>query len=317
MVKPDIFFRVFKIHPHTRRESAMEAPASVHERHFYARNRAFGRLAIRIFEPSVMDAAHWHGHVEINLLRGATMIYEMDGSAVGIPENRLIVFWAGIPHQLTEITPTGAEPPTLCNLYVPLDQFLTLPHVAPLQVALLGGGMAALPASLHHPDQMERWFADYRSGDSERLGAMRMELNALLRRGLIEGLHWLRAPLNERSDARSLGAAHVRHVVAMVRHILENLTGPMTNSDVTAVTGLHETYALAIFSRTMRMPMKRFIIRMRLIRARALLVESPLAISAVAEMSGFTSLSQFYAHFRAGYGVSPHALRTRTALRAD
>jgi len=63
--------------------------------------------------------------------------------------------------------------------------------------------------------------------------------------------------------------------------------------------------------------MKRFIIRMRLIRARALLVESPLAISAVAEMSGFTSLSQFYAHFRAGYGVSPHALRTRTALRAD
>ncbi len=215
-----------------------------------------------------------------------------------------------------EIVPTGTGPATLCNLYVPLDQFLTLPHLAQLQVALLGGGVAALPGSLQHPDQMERWFEDYRSGDTERLGAMRMELNALLRRGLIEGPAWLRPPLNDRSDARSLGAVHVRHVVAMVRHILENLTAPMANADVTAVTGLHENYALAVFSRTMRMPMKRFIIRMRLIRARALLVESPLAISAVAEMSGFASISQFYAHFRAAYGVSPHALRTRTALSA-
>ena len=266
---------------------------------------------MRIFEPAVMDAAHWHGHVEINLLRGGRMTYEVDGAPVAIPEGRLIVFWAGIPHRLTALASDGPEPPTLCNLYVPLDQFLTLPHLAPLQVALLGGGLAALPEALHHPDQMERWFADYRSGDTERLGTMRMELNALLRRGLIEGPHWLRPPLNERSDDRSLGAVHVRHVVAMVRHILENLTDPMTNADVTAVTGLHENYALAIFSRTMRMPMKRFIIRMRLIRARALLVESPLAISSVAEMSGFASLSQFYKHFRQAYDVAPHALRTR------
>jgi len=79
----------------------------------------------------------------------------------------------------------------------------------------------------------------------------------------------------------------------MVRHILENLTDPMTNADVTVVTGLHENYASAMFSRTMRMPMERFIIRTRLIRARALLVESPLAISSVAEMFGFASLSQF------------------------
>ena len=125
----------------------MEAEASVHERHFSARSRAFGRLAMRIFEPAVMDAAHWHGHVEINLLRGARMTYELDGTAVEIPEGRLS------------------------------------------------------------------------------------------------------PPLNERSDDRGLGAAHVRHVVAMVRHVLENLTGPMTNSEVTAVTGLHENYALSIFSR--------------------------------------------------------------------
>ena len=46
-----------------------------------------------------------------------------------------------------------------------------------------------------------------------------------------------------------------------------------------------------------------------LMRARALLVESSTAISAVAEQSGFSSITQFYAQFRAGYGISPAALR--------
>jgi len=318
MVKADIFVRFVDIPSFAPRESAINGPKpplqkrNFHtDRNFYSRNRAFGRLAMRILQPAVMETAHWHGHVEINLLRRGRMTYEMDGAPVAIPEGRLIVFWAGIPHRLTALAPNGRESPELCNLYMPLDQFLTLPHLAPLQVALLGGGLAALPDALHHPDQMERWFTDYRSGGTERLGAMRMEINALLRRGLIDGPEWLHAPLNDRSDDRSLGAGHVRHVVAMGRHIIENLTDPMTNADVTAVTGLNENYALAMFSRTMRMPMERFIIRMRLIRARALLVESPFAISSVAEMSSFASLSQFYKHFRQAYDIAPHAPRTR------
>jgi len=99
--------------------------------------------------------------------------------------------------------------------------------------------------------------------------------------------------------------------VAMVRFILENLSRPITNADVAAVTGLHENYAMSLFSRTMRLPMKKFAIRMRLLRARALLMESSAAITQVAEDSGFQSISQFYAHFKTAYGMSPHAMRAR------
>ncbi len=95
----------------------------------------------------------------------------------------------------------------------------------------------------------------------------------------------------------------------MVRFVLENLDKPLLNAQVTQVTGLHENYALTLFSRTMQVPLKMFINRMRLMRARALLVESSIAVSEVAEQCGFSSLTQFYAQFRAGYGMPPAALR--------
>jgi AraC family transcriptional regulator, melibiose operon regulatory protein len=96
-----------------------------------------------------------------------------------------------------------------------------------------------------------------------------------------------------------------------VRFIMENLAEPLTNARVADVTGLHENYALALFTRTMRLPMKKFIIRMRLLRARALLLESGTAIGQVAAQSGFASTSQFYDHFGKAYGMAPHQMRAR------
>jgi transcriptional regulator GlxA family with amidase domain len=48
---------------------------------------------------------------------------------------------------------------------------------------------------------------------------------------------------------------------------------------------------------------------MRLIRARSLLFEGNLSIANVAFQSGFASQSQFYAHFRSAYGITPREMR--------
>ena len=282
-----------------------------HERHFYTLSRAIGRFGMRLFEPALMAAPHWHGHVEINWLTGADMVYDVDGDRVFIPGERLVIFWAGLPPQLVEIRPQGAGVPRLANIYLPLDAFLYMPHIARLQVALLGGAIVALPPELGDGAVIERWYADYRTNEFERREVMKMELNAILRRALLDGIGYLRQPLADPGDGRILSSANIRHVVEMVRHILENLAEPMSNGDVAAVTGLHQNYAMSLFSRTMRMPMKRFIIRMRLLRARALLMESTLAIGTVVEASGFTSTSQFYEQFKAAYGMSPHQMRAR------
>ncbi len=280
------------------------------DRHFYSTKRAFGRFAMRIFEPVVMAQPHWHGHIEANLAIGFEMEYQVDGQILIVPANQLVIFWAGIPHQLTKITRVSdVEKLRLCNIYIPLDTFLMMHHIAPLQMSLLAGGMVSLPQSLCDLGLVTRWYGDYRSGDFERAEVVKMELNALLRRGLLEDLHYLRPAGGQAYADRAISSAHIRHVIAMVRHVLENLEKPLRNADITAVTGLHENYALSIFTQVMRAPLKQFLIRMRLMRARALLVESSMAIGSIAEASGFSSLSQFYAQFKAGYGMPPAEMR--------
>ncbi|MBA4324243.1 MAG: hypothetical protein C0426_04090 [Rhodobacter sp.] len=285
------------------------SPVPNHDRHFYSQQRAFGRFGIRIFEPVLMAQPHWHGHIEANFSANFRMTYDIDGTRLTIPENRLILFWAGVPHQLTAIERLGDEPIRLANIYLPLDSFLQMRHIMALQAAMIGRGMVVLPQSLCDATLIQRWYLDYRSGDFERAEIVKMELNALFRRAVVTGLDFLRPPQHDIGTDRNLSSAHIRHVIAMVRFVLENLDKPLLNAQVTQVTGLHENYALALFSRTMHVPLKMFINRMRLMRARALLVESSIAVWDVAEQCGFSSLTQFYAQFRTNYGMPPAALR--------
>ena len=264
---------------------------------------------MRLFEPQVMPNPHWHGHIEANSLHAATMIYDMNGDMIQVPEGRLCLFWAALPHRLVSVQPTGSAPPRLCNLYLPVDSFLFMPHIARLQVMLLSGALAVLPPEIIDLAQIERWYRDYRTGDFERTDIVRAELNTALRRALLGDVDLLRAPVAAIASGREISSAHTRHVVEMVRHIMDNLARPMTNADVARVTGLHQNYALSMFSRVMRTPLKQFVIRMRLMRARALLTESAMPITSVVEATGFSSVSQFYQQFKRAYGLAPQALR--------
>ena len=258
-----------------------------------------------------MEAAHWHGHIEVNLCRGADMLYDFNGRKVRVPADRSVCFWAGVPHQLLEVNATGTGSPLLSNIYLPVDSFLLMPFIGRLQVALLSGAIVAIPAELCGAATVDRWYADYRSGSFERVEVVKMELNAMFRRLLLEPLSYLIAPEVDLESERSLSSTHIRHAIEMVRFILENLDKPLKNAEIAAVTSLHENYAIALFSRIMRIPPRQFMVRMRLMRARALLVESSMAIPSVAEASGFSSISQFYHRFREAYGVTPREMRDR------
>ena len=111
------------------------------------------------------------------------------------------------------------------------------------------------------------------------------------------------------SDAGRSSVSQVKYVVAMLRHIIENLNEPLTASDVAEVVGLHPNYALNLFSKIMQVPLRKFIVRMRLVRARALLFETELPIASVAFAAGFSSTSQFYEQFKTAYGVTPLHMR--------
>ena len=90
---------------------------------------------------------------------------------------------------------------------------------------------------------------------------------------------------------------------------MEHLSEPLDAAAIAEVVGLHPNYALNLFSRVMHVSIHRFVLRMRLIRARELLFTSSLPVETIAYDSGFRSVSQFYLQFRRAYGLPPHRLR--------
>ncbi len=281
------------------------------DRQFYAKSSAFGRFGMRWFRPVVMSTPHMHGHIEMNWLSAGHMDYLFDGRPVHVESGRLSAFWAGIPHQTTHIDYGPDDDGQQCNIYLPLDLFLHIPHIEHLHEEMMGGAVLGFRADAVGVGTLHRWYGDYRSGDPERQDILRTEISTMLRRAMLIGWDTLMPAWIEPTAANPRQAPPVRYVVAMVSYILENLAEPLSVEDVAKVVGLHPNYALSLFTSVMRVPIRKFVIRMRLVRARALLFESNLSIANVAFQSGFNSLSQFYSHFKRAYGVTPMEMRRR------
>lgn len=292
-----------------RHREGAPRPVPRPDRKFYADTAAFGRFGVRWFDPQLMPAEHSHGHIELNWLTAGSMDYIFDGRLVTVPAERLVMFWAGIPHQTVQLDRGAARDSRQCNVYLPLDSFLHMPHLGKLTETMMGGGVI-----MHMPDAIEqntlkRWYQDYRSGNPERADILKAEISTMLRRTALVGWDEILPPWIEAIGASTRAASPLRYVVAMVRHIIEHLEEPLSAEDVAKVVGLHPNYALNLFTDVMRVSVRKFVVRMRLIRARTLLFEGNLSIANVAFQSGFTSLSQFYEHFRAAYGITPREMR--------
>jgi AraC-like DNA-binding protein len=280
------------------------------DRSFYASGKAFGRFGMRAFRPQVMPEAHSHGHIEFNWLTNGQMDYVLDGHPFVVGANRLVAFWAGIPHQTVGVR--EADEARQINIYLPMDAFLQMPQLGRLTETLMGGGVIELTPECAGLDMLERWHGDYRSGNVVRTDLVRAEIGTMFRRAALSGWETLLPAWLEKAGARSRTAAPTRHVVRMVRHIVENIADPLTAEDIADVVGLHPNYAADLFAKVMHISIQKFVVRMRLIRARSLLFDGSLSVANVALEAGFGSQTQFHEHFRKAYGVTPSQMRKET-----
>lgn len=284
-------------------------PVPPPDRRFYAANKAFGRLGIRWFPPQLMTAPHTHGHIEINWLTAGSMDYDFDGRPVSIAQRSVIVFWAGISHQTVGLDRGPAGDARQCNVYLPLDVFLQMPKLGRLRETLMAGAVIQLDPAVLGEDTLQRWYQDYRSGDPERVEILKAEVNAVFRRATLLGWTELLPPWDEMGEPHRASASQVRYVIAMLRYIIENLDQPLSALEVAKVVNLHPNYALNLFSAVMQVPLRQFVIRMRLVRARSLLFETDLPINSIGFAAGFSSTAQFYEQFKRAYGVTPLRMR--------
>ena len=281
------------------------------DRNFYSSGKAFGRFGIRSFAPQLMARPHSHGHIEFNWLTNGSMDYQFDGGPVTISAGRLVAFWAGIPHQTVGLSSAALRGRQL-NIYLPMDTFLEMPQLGRLTETLMGGGVIQLSPDCIGLETLERWHQDYRSGNALRSDIARSEIGTMFRRAAITGWDTLLPAWVEACGTRTRTGSPVRYVVRMVRHIVENITDPLSAESIAEVVGLHPNYATNLFSKVMHISVQKFVVRMRLIRARSLLFAGNLSVANVAFQSGFSSQTQFYEHFRKAYGMTPSQLRRHT-----
>ncbi len=94
----------------------------------------------------------------------------------------------------------------------------------------------------------------------------------------------------------------------VIEYMRGHLDHRVTLGDLAALTGLSPWHFARAFRETHGLPPHRYLTRLRLDRARDLLVRTPLSVTEIASATGYSS-QQLARHFRRAFGVAPAAYR--------
>ncbi|MGS0685336.1 helix-turn-helix domain-containing protein [Nakamurella sp. GG22] len=245
-----------------------------------------------------MATAHRHDDVEVLLSIGGAVVLEHGGRRRQVPDRSVAVFWAGIPHRLTDTEPAA----TVRWLTVPLVDALawSLPDV--FAADLLRGMVFAGPAPDSSADRMATW-ADEIGTDRVLTEAARLEARALLLR--LSRFHGASAVAGD----VSLPQGTDRHAAAIAAHISTHFREPLQLADIARAVHLHPSRAGALFRRHTGVSIGHYLAQCRVAEAQRLLISGDATTSDIATRAGFGSTSSFYATFRSHCHLAPDAYR--------
>lgn len=120
------------------------------------------KFGFQVHQPEIMAHSHWHGHVEINYLFDCSADYLINGHKISVPEGKMIIFWASIPHQMIASQGDGY----MVNVYIPLQAFQSWKFPSEF-VGLLLRGEVLVSDKLHLSDYelTRQWEQDLTRGD--------------------------------------------------------------------------------------------------------------------------------------------------------
>lgn len=246
---------------------------------------------------------HSHADIEINYLLSGWIRYFHGGRFYDVPEDRLAVFWAGIPHQLV----MQSALVEMIWITIPVNWFLGWQIPGPLQNGMLAGDLIIEDDKKSYEAQTERarilsWLADFETGKPTQHRIVRLELEArLLRLGA-------RLPSKGR-EHRARPRQNLDQFVRMTDYLTRHFTHPISVGDVAKALGLHPKYSMTLFKKTCGMTMWNYLIRLRTAHAERLLLTTDQNVLELAMASGFGTLSAFYLAFQKHTGMSPARFR--------
>ncbi len=259
--------------------------------------------------PTLFDTPfHHHTSVEVNFLQGCQMEYSFSGQTTKLEPNRLVVFWAAAPHKVTDVSGDGR----ITNIYLSLGQFVRWGLPSDLVKAILSGEVIASQATdAMDAHLIERIYREKQRDEAPWRRTHLAEIEARLRRLALEGWSTLISTPSQ-DNALSARSTSMQQVEAMLAHISDNFTIPITVEDIAAAANLSPARAGQIFREVMNVSIKKHLTRARLSHARMLLIETEAKVASVALDSGFASLSAFYEAFTKENGQSPAKFRRQS-----
>lgn len=267
------------------------------------------KFGFQVHQPEIMPNSHWHGHIEINYLFGCSADYLINGHKISVPEGKMIIFWASIPHQMTASAGDGY----MVNIYIPLQAFQAW-KFSPEFVSLLLRGEVLVSENLHPSDYeiTKQWDQDLAKKNVALTAQVVAEIRCRIRRMSVENYSHYNLAEKNACKAFKSPVSGLFHIDTMLRYIAERYDQRITIDDVANATGLHPNYTMKLFNRVMKISIKQYINSLRLQHAQALLVDTNQGVLNIALEAGFGSISRFYDIFQRECKMTPQEFRART-----
>ncbi|MDD1780461.1 transcriptional regulator MelR [Enterovibrio sp. ZSDZ35] len=283
---------------HYTDESVSVSPLSLYS--------SYEQIDIELRAPHSMPVSHWHGQIEMNIPFGDDIDYIINGEAVTIQNGHVGLFWASVPHRLTN--PGTSHNMGIIN--IPIHIFLSWPLSRELINQVTHGVvLQSDSASLVSEFEIQRWEGETKHPDASRRQLSNDEICLMLKRICLDGWSSLLSSHTEKANQNGVSKHSQFYVSQMLEYIASHHDTPLTVNQIASHVGLHANYAMGLFQRVMQMTIKQYITAMRVNHARALLSDTERTILDISLTVGFNSSSRFYQTFQTYLGVTPKQYR--------
>lgn len=263
-----------------------------------------------------MPEAHWHDHVELNLLLAGGMTYLFNGRRVPLAGNQVYCFWAAIPHQVIAVEkPQDGGIVDLICVYIPFADFLALAMPDGFKSEVMNGRILTVARTdAIDPLLFRRWATEWPTTDEPHEQILCDEVRLRVKRLALGAAP---APTVEPpAEENETGHQHLSADRRMIDRVQKMTTfinvafgEPIQVEDVAKVGGLHPTNATAVFKKVLGMSIAQYLRRQRLSQAMMMLVDTDKPIIEIAFACGYGSLSRFYDAFQRHMGRTPRDYR--------
>jgi AraC family transcriptional regulator, melibiose operon regulatory protein len=273
---------------------------------------AGGAFHIERHVADAMGAAHWHEHVEVNLLLNGRMTYLFNGRREQVGAGRLVLFWAAIPHRTIDVE---ADTRLICA-YLPLIDFLALSVDRQVKQSVMQGAfLSDARPDLTDGATAARWAADWQAASEARRRLIGEEVRLRIRRFVLDQLDAPAKAPGRANSGPSASRSIVRHAEALADLVNLHFPEHLTLQRLADLAGIHPSTANKSFRRVLGLSVNEYVIRYRLAQAMQRLADTDEPILQIAFDCGFGSSSQFYDVFRQRIGTTPRAFRSSVRQR--